>query len=603
MNTPTLRHLSFLVVPFFMLSIGLPTLADEIHYGSIETVRNNTVLLHYTGPSGESYYTCSRDTFECDREGDDMPELFPSVYGSRTYPTSPLGTYGIRTFTVLGKTYHFLMSVEDDEAEAVSLIPVPELFTRDTWSRDETKVALLGISGTTYRYDIPTETLTTIETETSVPFFILSPEGTYLTSYNYVDEGHYLWNFETGNKTLIPSDEPQAVEVSDNENYLTYQNSDNLILARTSAPTTPIRTITTSNRTIIDYIFLDNILYYITNNGSDPYDWKLVAHNPKTGSEETVDSNVSYGIVMEVIGDTLAYSKIEGKNRNIFLYNPEAKTARALDAVSESPVSENLTRRGTTLDGVHSVIVEPEDADDDVPLFVWLHGGPQRQTSVGFHSYLSYAVYDELLEQFADAGAYVLKVDYTGSFGYGQAFIEKLKQNIGKDDVASVRKAVAEFTDDHDVGNIYLIGNSYGGYLALRALTEAPNTFDGAISINGVTDWHGLATRIPSTPFAELFNGTPDTHNIQDYFAASIYTGVAETLSTSDKMLLFYGENDASVPNWQSKEFHAFAEENNKSSELIELPDTGHIPQERDILTDICEEISDYFSISVSCRS
>jgi dipeptidyl aminopeptidase/acylaminoacyl peptidase len=131
---------------------------------------------------------------------------------------------------------------------------------------------------------------------------------------------------------------------------------------------------------------------------------------------------------------------------------------------------------------------------------------------------------------------------------------------------------------------------------------EDSDLFAGAISINGVTDWYRLATRIPSTPFAALFNGTPATHNLDQYLNSSIYARVPTDIDRDDKILLFHGDRDTSVPSWQSTEFHEVLEDHDKDSRIVVLEDTGHIPERARTLQTICEAIEDHFSLALSCR-
>jgi hypothetical protein len=69
---------------------------------------------------------------------------------------------------------------------------------------------------------------------------------------------------------------------------------------------------------------------------------------------------------------------------------------------------------------IHGALLDSDtNTKTKKPLIIWLHGGPERQTSVGYHSYLSYGVYDEMLERFVRAGEKIeqQKVGFFNGFG------------------------------------------------------------------------------------------------------------------------------------------------------------------------------------------
>jgi dipeptidyl-peptidase-4 len=231
-----------------------------------------------------------------------------------------------------------------------------------------------------------------------------------------------------------------------------------------------------------------------------------------------------------------------------------------------------------------------------------MHGGPRRQVAKGYHPYLSYAVYDELLERLVEGGNYVFKIDYTGSSGYGADFRKALDMKIGNIEIADIRNTVANITDDINIDDVYLIGNSYGGYMALRGVVDMPKEIEGVVSINGVSDWYGLIQQIPSSPFKALFNGVPDSHNLDEYFKASVFLGM-EDLTNRDKVLVVWGEEDRTVPTWQSTKYVEFAETQGVNVEALSFPGEEHILRERSTLDTLCKKVTSFLRIrNVQCN-
>ena len=138
--------------------------------------------------------------------------------------------------------------------------------------------------------------------------------------------------------------------------------------------------------------------------------------------------------------------------------------------------------------------------------------------------------------------------------------------------------------------------------MALRGIVDTPKTLAGVISINGVSDWYGLIQQIPSSPFKDLFNGVPDTHNLDAYLQASVFTGM-EKLSKDDKVLVVWGEQDSTVPVWQSTKYVEYAKSKKVNIATLNFPTEEHIIRARKSLDTLCKSIVSTFDIpSVSCR-
>jgi pimeloyl-ACP methyl ester carboxylesterase len=115
------------------------------------------------------------------------------------------------------------------------------------------------------------------------------------------------------------------------------------------------------------------------------------------------------------------------------------------------------------------------------PLMVFLHGGPWERDEPGFN---------RDAQAFAAMGFVVLQVNYRGSAGFGTRVREGLRETIDEAPLADIRAALAwvgtNATYDHK--RVALLGQGFGGYLALRALQRYPDDFRCAVAINAPTD-------------------------------------------------------------------------------------------------------------------
>jgi len=135
------------------------------------------------------------------------------------------------------------------------------------------------------------------------------------------------------------------------------------------------------------------------------------------------------------------------------------------------------------------------DSDDPVPAVVWVHGGGIRQNRYGWHPRRGYSIFYGLNQYLAQQGYMVLAVDYRGSIGYGRDFRVAPHLDLGGGDLDDLLAAARYLKNLNQprAGKVGIWGISYGGYLTLQALVQAPSAFDAGIDVAGVVDWEEWA--------------------------------------------------------------------------------------------------------------
>ncbi len=113
------------------------------------------------------------------------------------------------------------------------------------------------------------------------------------------------------------------------------------------------------------------------------------------------------------------------------------------------------------------------------PAIVHPHGGPTYQTY--------FAWTDPMVQLWAQNGYAVLEPDFRGSSGYGRDFRLANTDNWGVGDAWDCIEGAdyLRSLDWVDGSRIGIWGGSYGGYLALCCLTEAPEAFRAGIDLFG----------------------------------------------------------------------------------------------------------------------
>lgn len=345
-----------------------------------------------------------------------------------------------------------------------------------------------------------------------------------------------------------------------------------------------------SNFTVNNFLFGRDGRLYFTANRKSPLIWSLYSYTVRDQLVRGVADDVLYYPPPHQFGNYILF--LRSKNELPSLQSLDTRTG----AVKALPVTLGTSftlavGKIKNFSGRYGVLYTPDEYDKKkaYPLVVWLHGGPHRQTSPSFHSYHSYGTYDGILEYLRKNGFVVLKLDYRGSYGYGKKFATDLKGNVGKLDVKDVIDATTALKKELKLGEIYPMGTSYGGYLALRTLAERPALFAGAVSVNGVTDWWTLIKNNPDSIFRVHFNGSPSVKNKILYDQASIFSRINKLVGK--KIILVESEDDTSVPHQQTTMLYNAMIARGMSPTIIAYENENHVLANSVHIDDLCNHI------------
>ncbi|MEP7355555.1 MAG: DPP IV N-terminal domain-containing protein [Acidobacteriota bacterium] len=185
-----------------------------------------------------------------------------------------------------------------------------------------------------------------------------------------------------------------------------------------------------------------------------------------------------------------------------------AADRRVVDQYEILP-TELLNYQGPDGTTFYARLIRPAgfDRTKKYPAVVLVYGGPGAQ---GVRNNWFGADLDQVL---ARAGFVVWQVDNRGSAGRGHAFESPVFRNLGPvelaDQVAGVKQLVSMgFVDPARVG---IRGWSYGGFMTLNAMLNAPVTFRAGAAGAPVTDWKNY-----DTIYTERYMGLPSV-NVDGY--------------------------------------------------------------------------------------
>ena len=220
------------------------------------------------------------------------------------------------------------------------------------------------------------------------------------------------------------------------------------------------------------------------------------------------------------------------------------------------------------------------------PLIVLLYGGPHVQ-------YVSdaWAMTADLNAQaLADRGFAVWKMDNRGSARRGVVWESAIFRSMGtvevRDQVAGVRFIAGRHPDRVDAGRVGVSGSSYGGYMTLRCLTEAPETFRAGVAVAPVTDWDGY-----DTCYTERYMETPRTN--PDGYKASSVLGAAGRLRGS--LLLVHGMIDENVHYRHTARLVAALIAADRPFEMLPLPEERHSSRKEEGRRYVAERLARFF--------
>ena len=222
-------------------------------------------------------------------------------------------------------------------------------------------------------------------------------------------------------------------------------------------------------------------------------------------------------------------------------------------------------RDGMTLYGYMSL--PPNVPPQNLPLVIFVHGGPWARDTWGFSSYVQWLT---------NRGYGVLQVNFRGSTGYGKAYLNagdrewgaKMHTDLLDGKQWAIRQGYA------DPKRVAIMGGSYGGYATLAGLTFTPDEFVCGVDIVGPSNLNTLLASIP--PYwepikAQLLKRMGDTEEF-----LSERSPLFKADQITKPLLIAQGANDPRVKIAESDQIVEAMRKADKPVEYIVFPDEGH---------------------------
>jgi len=305
--------------------------------------------------------------------------------------------------------------------------------------------------------------------------------------------------------------------------------------------------------------------------------WRVDPNSGRT-SEVITTPNLIFSIAFTPDGETMAVvARDHGMLDEVYLspvdrYQPTQLTNMSdqIDGwtLGTSEVISWESRDGATIEGV---LHKPDDFDPSkqYPLFVVIHGGP---TGIDYPTSVTGYVYP--VHQWLAKGALVLRPNYRGSAGYGEAFRSLNVRNLGVGDAWDVLSGVDYLVSQGivDTDRMGSMGWSQGGYISAY-LTTTSDRF-AAISVGaGISNWVTYYVNTDIHPFTRQYLKATPWQDKEIYDVTSPITFINQA---STPTLIQHGEFDRRVPIPNAYELYQGLQDVGVETKLVVYKGFGH---------------------------
>lgn len=212
----------------------------------------------------------------------------------------------------------------------------------------------------------------------------------------------------------------------------------------------------------------------------------------------------------------------------------------------------------------YSIQLPPNfDPEQKYPALVEVYGGP--------HAQMVTRNWESLSDQYYSREGYIVfRLDNRGSDNRGRKFEDAIYRRTGGPEVRDQLVGVdyLKSLPYVDADRIGIQGWSYGGYMTLMTLLQAPEgTFAAVVSGAPVTDWS-----LYDTFYTERYMDTPQD-NAEGYEASSVFPYLD---NLNSPLLLIHGMADDNVVFENSTRLYAELQKKGKHFEMMTYPGQRH---------------------------
>jgi dipeptidyl aminopeptidase/acylaminoacyl peptidase len=239
---------------------------------------------------------------------------------------------------------------------------------------------------------------------------------------------------------------------------------------------------------------------------------------------------------------------------------------------------------------VQGWLILPKDYNPSkrYPLIVEVHGGPAAAVVSHWGSGPLSAT------AFSALGYFVLLPNPRGSFGQGEEFTQANRKDFGYGDLRDILAGVdaVEAAYPVDPGRVGITGWSYGGFMAMFAVTQSQR-FKAAVAGAGISNWQSYYGENSIDQWMTPYFGAP-VYDDPAIYAKSSAINFIKNVTTPT--LLLVGDRDGECPAPQSYEFWHALRARHVPTQLVVYPNEGHGISDPAHRQDLMERAAEWFA-------
>ena len=205
--------------------------------------------------------------------------------------------------------------------------------------------------------------------------------------------------------------------------------------------------------------------------------------------------------------------------------------------------------------------------DSGWPVLFLIHGGPESQWKAQFRPDIAW---------YLDRGIMVVAPNVRGSSGYGRAYCaldDRERRMDSVRDLLAIRDHIAA-RPDTDATRIGVMGQSYGGFMVLAALIEAPDAFACGVDLYGVSNF---TTMMATTgPWRMVLRAAEYGDPITQAAMLHELSPMTRITRITAPLLVVHCTEDPRVAIEQGEQVHAALRGHDRPVEILRIENEGH---------------------------
>lgn len=322
----------------------------------------------------------------------------------------------------------------------------------------------------------------------------------------------------------------------------------------------------------IEYDKENNYLYVVTEKGVED-----ILYRYDLGANKLEKLSTPFDVVEKLVVTKAGNLYVLGRTATIpfNIYkstdgtNWDALTNNRVLGVSQEDMVEPEVVTYKSFDGmeIEALLFRANPENDNGHTIFWPHGGPQASERKMFRAMFQSAL---------NRGYTIFAPNFRGSTGYGSSFVKLVEQDWGHgprlDCVAGI-----EWLFENNITNrdkLFLVGGSYGGYMALLLHGRHPEYFKAVVDIFGPSDLFTFVNSVPPhwKPMMERWLGDPERD--KERFVKD--SPITYLESMVKPMLVIQGAKDPRVVKEESDQIVEKLRGLGREVEYLVLEDEGH---------------------------